>query len=131
VQYDKLVETFGAEKIADYINRLDSHLASTGKWLRCHYATIKKWIAEDSRWQKPPVPAGRHPAPGKSRFANFTQRKPGDIDYIDLNKLERLMLRRGNGPFPENGKKGSGYVQRGRAPHTGFAGGFLGNHEFI
>lgn len=33
----------------EYINRLSAYMASSGKHYADHYATIRKWIAEDSR----------------------------------------------------------------------------------
>ena len=33
----------------DYINRLSAYMASSGKHYANHYATIKKWLDEDSK----------------------------------------------------------------------------------
>ncbi|HIS49888.1 MAG TPA: hypothetical protein IAA80_05230 [Candidatus Gallacutalibacter pullistercoris] len=39
----------------DYINRLSAYMASSGKLYANHYATIRKWLDEDSK-----------PKPGKN-----------------------------------------------------------------
>lgn len=39
----------------DYINRLSAYMASSGKHYANHYATIRKWLDEDSK-----------PKPGKN-----------------------------------------------------------------
>lgn len=33
----------------DYINRLSTYMASSGKHYANHYATIRKWLDEDSK----------------------------------------------------------------------------------
>ena len=33
----------------DYINRLSAYMASSGKYYANHYATIRKWMDEDSK----------------------------------------------------------------------------------
>ena len=78
-EFATLNKEYGADVVEDYINRLDVHLASEGKKYNSHYATIRKWIAQDKRKVKE----------GKSkqnRFVNFNQR---DNDYAQYELLER------------------------------------------
>jgi hypothetical protein len=50
--YTNLIELYGDIKVEDYINRLDAHIASSGKKYKSHYATVIKWITEDMRKEK-------------------------------------------------------------------------------
>ena len=43
------------DQYEDYINRLSAYMASSGKHYANHYATIRKWLDEDSK-----------PKPGKN-----------------------------------------------------------------
>ena len=80
-EYDGLLKLFGEDVVKDYINRLDAHIASTGKKYPSHYATVYKWVTEDQRKKIKPEAS-------TNRFANFSQR---DKDYSKYEKLENLI----------------------------------------
>ena len=54
-QYNALLDEYGSDTTTAYIERVDRHKASTGKRYKSDYATIKKWIDEDSRKQSTPM----------------------------------------------------------------------------
>ena len=91
--YNALVVEFGAEKVSDYIDRLDSHIASKGKDKEFvnHQATIRGWINKDANKRPDAMPDARVGRVAKpNRFVNFKQR---DWDYAALEKLEREHIR--------------------------------------
>jgi len=83
-EYESLISLLSMEKVNDYIQRLDAHIASTGRKYRCHFATIYKWANEDSRKEANRINQLNQPKP--NRFINFEQRK---TDHAMLEKLER------------------------------------------
>jgi hypothetical protein len=88
-EYDQLVALFTDAVVKDYINRLDMHIAHTNKRYPSHYATIYKWITEDTR--KDGGVNRKKTQSNTNRFANFKQR---DVDYNQYEKLEREHLER-------------------------------------
>jgi len=82
-EYENLIDLLSMEKVNDYIQRLDAHIASTGRRYRCHFATIYKWANEDNRKE---VKRNNQAMP--NRFINFNQR---NNDYNHLEKLERAL----------------------------------------
>ena len=52
-EFKKLVDSLGREKTSDYIERLSSYLAQTGKRYKSHYATILNWSRADAQSAKP------------------------------------------------------------------------------
>ena len=78
-EYADLINEFGEKKVADYISRLDEHIASTGKIYPSHFATIVKWINEDDRKLTS--------TQSKNRFINYEQRK------WDYDKIEELAFK--------------------------------------
>jgi len=88
-EYDKLVNKYGETKALDYINQLDRYIASTGKKLKGHCATVERWIQRDEN-QPTTAPIQRQTPPRtRNRFANFEGRKR---DYDELKRLERQYL---------------------------------------
>lgn len=51
-QHNKLIETFGEEKTADYIRRVDEYCQQTGKVYCDYYLTICKWIRIDEKAER-------------------------------------------------------------------------------
>ena len=84
--YKKLIEEYGEGKTKEYINRLDEHIASTGKRYKNHMATIRKWIRQDTAKAATQKTA---PIAKQSRFVNFDQR---ENDYSLIEKKERDYL---------------------------------------
>jgi len=85
-EYDLLIKMYTSDVVRDYINRLDAHVASTGRKYQNHYATISKWIQEDSRKAEK--------KPKLNRFINFEQRD-NTKNFAVLEKAE-IALRTGN-----------------------------------
>ena len=46
-EYEELIAEHGREKVEDYINRVDEHMAGKGVQYKNHAAVIQKWIRED------------------------------------------------------------------------------------
>ena len=55
-EINKLNQDYGKEHIRDYIQRVDSHVQSTGKPYNDYDATIRKWLVQDG--VKPPEQGG-------------------------------------------------------------------------
>ena len=55
-EINKLNQDYGEEHIRDYIQRVDSHVQSTGKPYNDYDATIRKWLVQDG--VKPPEQGG-------------------------------------------------------------------------
>ena len=47
--YNALIGEFGANKVKEYTEKLDMHIASKSKGYASHLSTIKKWINEDDK----------------------------------------------------------------------------------
>ena len=46
-QYSDLTKEYGENNVRDYIQRVDSHVQSTGKAYADYDATIRKWLTQD------------------------------------------------------------------------------------
>ena len=46
-QYSDLTKDYGENNVRDYIQRVDSHVQSTGKAYADYDATIRKWLTQD------------------------------------------------------------------------------------
>jgi hypothetical protein len=87
-EFDGLINLFGEDVTKDYINRLDTHIASIGKDKYAnHYATILKWINKDKRENKSATKA----IPKVNRFVNYEQRDVGQYKkYVELQRLIQI-----------------------------------------
>lgn len=74
VQYDKLVEDFGIEKTAEYIQRVDEYIQQSGKKYKDFNLVIRKWISADG--------------------AKAKRNRKGENSSFDIAKIEEAMLKR-------------------------------------
>lgn len=72
-EFKKLVDSLGSKKTSDYIERLSSYLAQTGKRYKSHYATILNWSRRDT------------PVSGE----DISQQNSYDLDAFERN-LDRI-----------------------------------------
>ena len=92
-EYIGLVNDYGADTVTDYIDQLDSYIASHGNEnkYKNHYATIRRWIVKGNKdnLAKEAEAAAKTKEAAKSkrnRFANFEGRKR---DWAEIERRER------------------------------------------
>ena len=81
---EQLVTRYGEGMTAEYITRLDQHIVSKGIKYRNHYATLLKWLAEDTGKKRADKPEKDAASPVRRRY--------------DMNALERMdfeLMKRG------------------------------------
>lgn len=84
-EYSKLIEKLGQSLTDDFITRLDSYKASTGKTYKSDYATILNWS------RKEPVKTTlEKPQQKPNKFHNFNQ----NIASMGESKLEEMARRK-------------------------------------
>lgn len=77
-ELDALAQEYPRE-YKEYIEKLSSYIASTGKEYNSHFATIKRWLAEDNKKSKTPV---------KNKNLN----NYNDTNFTDFSALEEELL---------------------------------------
>ena len=81
-EMDKLRKEFPGDW-AEWIERLSSYMASTGKTYKNHPATIRNWARKDK--EKGEQKQTKYPY-GNNKFCNY---KPSEYDFDELERLER------------------------------------------
>jgi DNA invertase Pin-like site-specific DNA recombinase len=104
-EYINLIEDYGSEVVKDFIEQLDSRIASHGEQgkYKSHYATLRRWIEryiKEKQDKAAKEATDSKAAPAKrNRFSNFKGR---ERDYKEIERLEREHLMKS---LEEDGKK--------------------------
>jgi len=83
-EYLKLIENLGQAATNDFITRLDSYKASTGKTYKSDYATILNWS------RKEPVKQPNQSTKKPNKFHNFTQSDDVDFEAMAEQRWDKL-----------------------------------------
>jgi len=87
VEYKKLIDSLGDSETQNFISRLDTYKASTGKTYKSDYATILNWHRKE-----PVKTAVTKPQAKQNKFHNFKQK----MTEMSESQLEEIMRKKWN-----------------------------------